>query len=245
MTMGAKNDHLGGPERLAPHVDRAWVRSFVTGQNLRGVAPDRIGDHLATVESHVRESGEGAAEAFGDPVDYARALPAGAAGRMGTRTVLYLVLGLAGMLLVHRAAMAWLAEDTVTWVTVGDLVSLGLLGLGVVVLLVRPAAVLRVVVERPLVAWAGSVLILVALVVAQLALGAELAPLPVLPVAALGVVALATSSLLALRDEEPDEITGPGEAPRRSSVTRRVTVWLYPLLTVGLVLLAWVPTLFG
>ncbi|WP_066637630.1 hypothetical protein [Serinicoccus hydrothermalis] len=231
------------PERLAPSVEPGWVRAFVTEQNLRGVMPRVIGDQLATVESHVRESGEPASEAFGDPVGYARALPEGERRRLDRRTVLELVLGLAGMVLVLAGFTAWLADSPVR-ITTGYLAVLGLTALGTAALLLRPTALLRLVVDRPLLAWGVMITPFAVFVACLLLLRTEIATLPVLPVMAVGALALAASSVLAAVNPVEDEITGPGEVPRRSAVSRRVGVLLYPLLTLGVMAISWVPTLF-
>ena len=241
--MNATSKRPTSPERLAPSVEPDWVRSFVTEQNLRGVPPQRIGDQLVTVESHVRESGESAEEAFGDPAEYARALPAGGEWKLGRRTVLELALGLAGMLLVLAAFNAWLAGERIP-VTTGSLVMLGILAVSVAILLARPGVVLRLIVERPVLGWVVSLTPFTLFVASLLLLPTELATLPVVPPAVVGVVALVASSTLAALNPEEDEITGPGERPRRSAVARRVGVLLYPLLTLAMMVLAWVPTLF-
>ena len=242
--MNASRRPTTQPERLAPSVDPAWVRAFVTEQHLRGVAPARIGDQLATVEGHVRDAGEPADTAFGDPVDYARALPEGEAWRLDRRTVLELALGLAGMLLVLAAFTAWLAGGTVV-VTTGYLLVLVLTAVAVTALLLRPLAMLRLVARRPVLAWVVLSAPVAVFVVCLLLLRTEVITLPVLPVAGVGVVALAASSVLAALNPDADAVTGPGEAPRRSPAARRVGVLLYPLLTLGVMAISWVPTLFG
>ncbi|WP_151524779.1 hypothetical protein [Serinicoccus kebangsaanensis] len=232
------------PERLAPSVDPAWVRDFVVEQRLRGVGARQIGDALVTVESHVRESGESATEAFGDPAEYARALPAGTEWTLNGRTVLELLLGLVGMLLVTRAFSEWLAGEAVR-VTTGDLATAALLAVFVGALLLRATPVLRLVVERPVLAWGLALVPLVAFVAVRLLLRTELFTLPVALVAVVGALALATSSAMAWASTGEEEITGPGEPVRRSRTSRRVGVLLYPVLTLGLMALSWVPTLFG
>lgn len=234
---------ISHPERLAPSVDPAWVRAFVTEQHLRGVAPRVIGDQLATVESHVRDGGEPATDAFGEAVDYARALPEGRPWEPDRRTVLELLLGLAGMLMVLGAFTAWLADGPVR-LTTGYLVVLAVTALGAGALVLRPTPLLRLVVQRPVLAWLVLSAPFAVFVVCLLLLRGEVATLPVLPVAVAGVLALAVSSLLAAGNPGEEEITGPGEAPRRSTATRRAGVWLYPLLTLGVMAITWVPTLF-
>ena len=61
--------------RLAPHVDQRWAETFIVELRLVDVTGARIGEALSEVESHCGESGQGADQAFGDPVAYARTLP--------------------------------------------------------------------------------------------------------------------------------------------------------------------------
>ncbi|MBT0993473.1 hypothetical protein KIN34_04130 [Cellulomonas sp. DKR-3] len=61
-------------ERIAPHVDPLWAEQVLLELRLQGVGGSRIAGVLAEVESHVVESGESAASAFGEPVEYARSL---------------------------------------------------------------------------------------------------------------------------------------------------------------------------
>ncbi|GAA1793971.1 hypothetical protein GCM10009682_14750 [Luedemannella flava] len=62
-----------------------WRDAFVLTARMRDVPGTRIGEALAEVEAHCAESGETPTEAFGDPVEYARAIadqaPARPAGR--------------------------------------------------------------------------------------------------------------------------------------------------------------------
>ncbi|OLT43479.1 hypothetical protein BJF86_01490 [Serinicoccus sp. CNJ-927] len=149
------------------------------------------------------------------------------------------------MLLVLDGFQAWLADGPVR-ITTGYLAVLAITALCTAALLLRPTALLRLVVDRPALAWGVMIAPFAVFVVCLLLLRAEVATLPVLPVALLGVVALAASSTLAaLNPEEEDEITGPGEAPRRSAVARRLGVLLYPLLTLAVMAITWVPTLFA
>lgn len=99
--------------RLAPHVEAKWASTVILQLRLRGVSGEHIGEVLVEVESHVVESGESAQEAFGDPVDYAKALnlpvspeqtrPAIAAA------VLPVLIQIAGMGLVLWTAGLWIA----------------------------------------------------------------------------------------------------------------------------------------
>lgn len=52
-----------------------YRRELLTALRMRGVHPDRIGEALAEVDSHVAESREDPAEAFGPPRTYAESFP--------------------------------------------------------------------------------------------------------------------------------------------------------------------------
>jgi hypothetical protein len=239
-----------GPElaRVAPSVDRRWAEAFVVEQRLLDVPGAQIGDALATVESHVHESGERAEEAFGDPRTYARAVAeVGSRVRtplLGPLTVLHIVLGVVGLLLVSRAAGAWLAESEVP-VLVGDLVVGAVLTVLVGVLLAVPSAVLRVLVERR---WLAPLLpvVLIGGFVGILLLWREpVVELATLATGGVGLVLLAVSSGLAWADHVDDRISVPGEAPRRATAGRWTSVLLMPGLTLLLVGLSWVTHLLA
>ncbi len=131
----ARQHHLGGTamrrrdvdryelERtFAPHIDPAWTEAALLELRLLGVRGDRIGAALAEADAFCVDSGQDAAEAFGDPVAYARSLdlPAeadptlreelGTLGRIGLDVLAVLLLG--------AAYPAWRRGDELT-VTVG------------------------------------------------------------------------------------------------------------------------------
>jgi hypothetical protein len=239
-----------GPDlaRVAPSVERRWTEAFVVEQRLLDVPGALIGDALATVESHVRESGESAQETFGDARTYARAVAeVGGSTRsplLRAVTVLHIVLGLVGLLLVSRAAGAWFAESEVP-VLVGDLVVGAVLAVLVGVLMSVPSAVLRLLVERR---WLAPVLpvVLIGGFVGILLLWREpVVELPTLATGGVGLVLLAVSSGLAWGDHVDDRISGPGEAPRRAAAGRWTSVLLMPGLTLLLVGLSWVTHLLA
>ena len=60
--------------KFAPHIEETWSEAFIIELRLIGVHGSRIGDALTEVDSHCAESGSTAADAFGDPVEYARSL---------------------------------------------------------------------------------------------------------------------------------------------------------------------------
>lgn len=65
---------VNDPGAMAPSVEKAWRDELITELRLLDVPGERIGDALMTVETHVRESGESAEEAFGEARAYAREL---------------------------------------------------------------------------------------------------------------------------------------------------------------------------
>lgn len=246
MTMRTSKDAMD-PRHLAPSVDPDWLNAFLVERNLIGVQPARLGDDLVTVESHVREAGEGAEEIFGDPVAYARALPAGADRETSLRRVdlAHICLGLAGLLLTNRAITGWLQSGELA-VTGGDLASTALLALMTAVLLSAPEATLRVLIRRRWMTVAAPVLMIGSFVAVQLLWREELFTLPVLGSALVGALALLTSSVIAYRTFRDGVVTAPGETTAPGSQRRRWTfTLLYPVLLVFLVLLGWVPTLLA
>ncbi len=238
-------DNATDPRHLAPTVDRGWLEAFLVERALLGVRPARMGDDLVTIESHVRESGEGAAEAFGDPVTYARELPAGADRQDGLRRVdlLHICLGVAGMLLTTRA-LTDLLDEGVLAVTSGDLASTGLLALAIVVLLAAPGATLRVLLQHRWITVLAPTLLIAGFVGVRLIWREELFTLPVLWAALVGAVALSTSSVIAYRSFRDGAVPAPGEAAAPGGQRRRwMFTLLYPVLLVPLVLIGWVPSL--
>lgn len=57
-----------------------YRRELLVALRLRDVDPDRIGEVLAEIGSHIAETGEDPREAFGAPADYARVVGDGARG---------------------------------------------------------------------------------------------------------------------------------------------------------------------
>lgn len=230
--------------RIAPDVEPTWVEEFVLEQRLLGVPGDRIGDALALVQSHVAESGESAREAFGDPTAYAReAAPAARADDLDTAWFLGNGLGLAGMLLTVLGVDAWLTGEPVE-VTVGWLVMAGLVAAAFLAMHLAAEPFLRLVLRRP---WLSVGLFLVhfALILGVLLLfRAPVLHLPAAVTTALGVLALAVGTVLEWRSttggDLDDPLVGPGEtASGRRNPLSRLTLVLFPLLTLALVGLTW------
>lgn len=242
---------LKDPGQIAPHVEKGWRDDFIIELRLLGVSGDRIGDALVTVDSHVAESGEGAGEAFGDPVPYAREVAAstgaGQAWSITRWTVLGNVAGLVGMLAAVRALTGWL-EGGPLEVTVGDGVGLLLLLVLVGVLLRWPARLVRVVVEhRVAVPLLAPVVLVGAFVGVFLLLRETWFEVGVLPVALAAVALLAVSVVAAWVDTPPDgdQIVAPGQGPRPGAAVRVGGALILPVLTLLLLGLTWAVHLLG
>lgn len=211
----------------APSVDPAWVEAFVVEQRLLDVPGDRIGDALAVVESHVRDSGESAQEAFGEPVAYARSVATPGSSRpLGGRFVAAMVLGVVGMLAANSAFASWLAHERVT-LTAGGLVTLLLLGLALATLLVAPGTTLRAVIGRW---WMAALLpvVLVGLSVASLLLLPQvLVSLPATAVGVAGALTVLASTLLLLTDRD---VEGPVRAPGQPVTDKAGARWFVALI---------------
>ncbi|ASR55979.1 hypothetical protein [Cellulomonas sp. PSBB021] len=176
----ARTDHARGARRfaveraLAPHVDPQWAQDVLVELRVLGVDGTDIARVLSDVEVHVVATGEAAAAAFGDPVDYARslALPVEPGDGQDARgvDVLQSAAQIVGVIVLFEGASALgRGEDAVlTW---GMLCS-ALLATGATALLLRHGErVLRAVVRsrarRLLVSVLVSALV-VAMVVAVL-----------------------------------------------------------------------------
>lgn len=227
-----------GEQVRTPHVDPAWREAFVTEQRLAGVPGDRIGDALATVDTHCAEAGESVHDAFGDPVAYARSLrPAAARDRLRPRTVLGIALGLVALVVLPRAVQAW-AESGTVQVSSGDLVALLVLALLATVLLFRPATTLRWLLRRPWVPFAAPFGLLIVLIVPMALWRSRVLEADWAGPAGLGVLVLVASVLLTW-----PELSGgdPLRDPRASGSGRRPVDWLtallFPFLTA--IVLVW------
>ncbi|GIG29848.1 hypothetical protein [Cellulomonas marina] len=245
------------PSALAPHVDKGWADAFVLELRLLDVPGDRIGDALAEVEAHCRDSGEPAAEAFDEPVAYARSLDLPAVPAEGDGVgpvVLGSVLQVAALFAVPTA-VGVLGGTGAVEVAGGVLVTAVVTLVVIALLGVAHGPFLRAVVHRPVVAW----LVVVAAMVAAV-LPAALWRDPVLALPAAGVLAVGLLLLIAgavvqhraLGEGDPvvapagstaaSSPADPDGADARRSARRTTTALslLVPVATVLLSALAWV-----
>lgn len=235
------------PDPLAPHVERDWLDAFVVELRLRDVPGDRIGDALAEVESHCAESGEGAVEAFGDPVAYACTLdlpPSPAAAGEVRRVVGGVAAQLVGMVLVPTAVAALARGDRVG-VAAGVLVAVLLALAATGGLAAAPDRALRLVLDRPVVAWVCLMGVGVAVALPALLWRTTLVHLPAVAVLGAGVVALVAGVVVERRAlGEPDPVVVPeaagGTAPGRAGrMATGAVAFLVPAATVLLAAASW------
>lgn len=238
--------HPTDARRIAPAVDPAWSEELVLEARLRDVPGDRIGDALAEIDAHCRDSGEPAHVAFGDPAAYARTL----AETFPTPRPRWwphlapLAVEIVGMTTVITAVgeIARGGDVTLTW---GLVAMLAVVAAGCGLLVRRADRLLELIVRRPLVAavtvGAG---VTAALVPSALLLRVE-APIAHVPApAALGAgllllaVGIGAEVVLGRRGRTSDPVVGPGEeaAPRRVSMLLPWTV--LPWTVIGSVVVA-------
>lgn len=228
-----------------PHIEPDWAEALLLELRLRGVGGQQIGATLAEIEAHCADSGETARDAFGDPTSYATALglPPAPEQTVSVREELPSVgFGLGGMLLTLGAVGAW-RSGTDVGVTGGSLASLALVVLGTFLIIRHAEALVRAIATKAWLAVAYAV-VPVAVFVGVLVLFGQtvLFTVPMLPCLVLGVLALATSTALALRRAASleDPVVGPDGAGGAGTLHvstaldragRLLTPWLFPVLT--------------
>ncbi|WP_336706327.1 hypothetical protein [Oerskovia sp. USHLN155] len=243
--------------RLAPHVEEEWAEAFVIELRLLDVPGAALGAALAEVESHCAESGEPAAEAFGDPVAYARSLdlPVEPDGRWEVVKVLgptsaqflgLLLLGWGGsaVVLARRAG-----EVPSVDVTAGMLATIAVFGAAILLFYRFSSTVLRRGLERPVASFFALVGCMAVLVAVPVLLDGVLVTLPASPVAVAGGLALTVGTVWgavqARRGTLDDPIVSPlpgepQEAPARGSRLLSATVtWVVPAFALASLALTW------
>ncbi|RXR26258.1 hypothetical protein EQW78_01000 [Oerskovia turbata] len=244
--------------RLAPHVEEEWAEAFVIELRLLDVPGTALGAALAEVESHCTDSGEPAAEAFGDPVAYARSLdlPVEPDGRWEVVTVLgpscaqflgLLLLGWGGsaVLLAGRAGEVAPSVD----VTAGMLAMILAFGAGILLFYRHSAAMLRLIMERPVVSFFALAGCMAVLVAVPVLLDGVLVALPAWPVAVGGGLALAAgtvwSAVQARRGTLDDPIVSPlpgepqGAPDRRTRLLSATVTWIVPVFALASLGVTW------
>lgn len=244
--------------RLAPHVEEGWAEAFVIELRLLDVPGAALGAALAEVESHCAESGEPAAEAFGNPVAYARSLdlPVEADGRwevvkvLGPATAQFLGLLLLGwggsaVVLAGRAGGAAPSVD----VTAGMLAMIAAFGAAILLFYRFSSRVLRTILERPLVSFFALAGGMAVLVVVPVLLGGVLVTLPAWPVAVAGGLVLAAGTVWgavqARRGTLDDPIVSPlpgapQDGPeRRSRLLSATVTWVVPAFALASLAATW------
>lgn len=208
---------------LAPHVDPAWAEALLLELRLRGVSGTVIGDVLAEVDAHVVDSGQGAAEAFGEPGAYARELdlpraPEQSRGAV-VRAVLPVLAQVVGMAATIGGAHAVDSGGSLRF-TSGVLLSAAAFGAVIAVLVVASEAVMRLLLRS----WAvAAALVAVAMVLVVLPMTlpwATAVALPGVPVLVGGIVLLVGATLFAVRDalaDDGDPVVSPVPGTARPS----------------------------
>ncbi len=231
--------HAPDPASLAPHVDDAWTDEFVVRLRLRDVPGDRIGDALAEVDAHCADSGEGALEAFGDPVEYADSLdlPSEPDEPGVRRTLAGSGLQIIGLLLAPQAVGA-LATGEVLPVSAGGVTTLGIMVAVLAAFAVRHDAVLRSMIARPWPWCVGIGLLATACLLPMLLWQTQVADVEPWVGLALAVALLAVGGVVQARAlGAGDPVLLPGDerpAPRVEPV-----VWMMPAAAVVLSAFAW------
>ncbi|NYF98419.1 hypothetical protein [Janibacter cremeus] len=242
--MNRTRSAFGDPGRIAPSVEKEWRDDFIVELRLLSAPGHQIGDELMTVETHVAESGEPAAQAFGEAKPYAREIAeaTGATGRggsIGPATIAGNGLGLLGMFATVHAVTHWL-EGGPAGVTTGELV-----GLGVILLLVSTllfTRTLRVIVEHPRLALLLPALFIGVFVGIFALLSDPLFTVPTVPLGVAGALLLLAGIAVNWLDLRVDasEIIAPGEVPSGQRRGRLLAALAMPLMTVLLLTQVWV-----
>jgi hypothetical protein len=228
---------------LAPHVEPEWSEAVILELRAQGVPGDRIGAALAEVDAHCVDSGETAADAFGDPVVYARSLDLPAApltrGAALLAALPHLVQTL-GMLAVLWSVPA-LRRGEPLELTVGTAVTLVILVDAVAGVALFDSAVLRFLGRRPGLGAALGALVLVAMAVPLALGGPTLVALPAAACLGVGVVVLAGGTVWCLRQDLSDPLVAPLEPQPPvdgAGATHRMT-WVVVAVTTALAAVGW------
>ncbi|MBW3084494.1 hypothetical protein KEM60_00682 [Austwickia sp. TVS 96-490-7B] len=228
-----------------PHVDPEWMEALLLALRMKEVPGSRIGDHLEQVESHCADSGQNAAQAFGDPREYAAQLCVedhpGPRRQMRRRDVLVAIGAVMGFQLALWSDKALLVHGAVHVRVAQILIALALVAL-------LCAAVFSM--EWILTHLRTAVAIIVLFTAVQVGLllwgGPLLAAAPPIPLAALGWSLMILCAVRWTRDfaRADDVIVRPGRAPRPTErVSARLVsimaAWMLPSFAMTDLILTW------
>lgn len=230
---------------------KKWRDAFIIELRLRGADGKQIGDELAQVESHCRDGGLPADDAFGDPVAYARSVVVaddGApafSGKEVRRLVLRVLTQTIGLMLLLDLPLALRDGRQVTFTGV-DVVMVLVLTALLVLLVAQVDTVMRFVAQRSIVVVGllGAVLFAALVGVALVAGPAASIVVLTLPAglaAAVGAVLLVLPSVITSTSDD-DAIVAPlATAPQRPAPLWLTIVlrWWVPVAGLALCALMW------
>ncbi|MGY2127907.1 hypothetical protein [Blastococcus sp. SYSU DS0617] len=238
-------------QRLAPHVEPRWTEGLLLELRLRGVAGDRIGAVVAEVDSHCAESGEQAADAFGDPVAYARSLELAPAEGQSPAAIAGGVAAAALQALAFPPAvfgLAALGAGEPLGITGGMVAVLCLLVAGTVGLAAYGEHFLRMVLRRPVLSVLASLAPTGLMVAALVLLDDVVATAPAGAAIGVGVVLMGAGTTWELvqrrrtgDDADPLVLPLDGALPpsRGAKLAEAAGRWLVPTVFVAMLAAGW------
>lgn len=141
--------------KFAPHIEETWSEAFIIELRLIGVHGSRIGDALTEVDSHCAESGSTAADAFGDPVEYARGL--GLPVEDDDARAMFTAIGPTIVQVIGMLILVFSFADAVRGrpfeLTIGHTVVAALLATELAALALAAELILRAIVSHPVLSW--------------------------------------------------------------------------------------------
>jgi hypothetical protein len=236
---------------LAPHVEETWAEAFIVELRLLDVSGEHIGEALSEIESHCAESDQPAADAFGEPVAYARSLDLPAAPGSGTagifRAAIPSVVQVVGMLVLVWAFSDWRRFGAME-LTVGQVVTLLVVLVDIAALVVFADRVLRFLFRASFLAIFLLVSLSFLVFLPLLLLDGILATISAVPVMVVAGVVLLGGVGLELsswhRDDVDDPVSSPlhpAETPasRWSRIWLRLNPFVMLLWTAGILAFIW------
>lgn len=228
--------------------DKQWLDEMIIELRLREISGTAIGDAVAAVETHCAESGERPAEAFGDPREYARALHftpsqlSDTSAQGWAKVLAPIAAGLVAVNLVPGIVRAIFDGSTVA-ISWGDLAALAVLAL-VVGLSIRYLHALLHNKVAGILFFGGAV---AAMAMLPILIQTVAFTLPVVVAIALTLACL-VASVLGMhwqRHALDDPIVDPRTRQRTSPLLGILTIWLFPIVAVGVGLITAIPLWFA